>query len=457
MEAAKDMQIQEMKAPRLVMFPLPFQGHINPMIQLATLLHSKGFSITIIHTHFNAPNPSNFPNFHFECISDGLSNDQALNLEPLTLASILNETCQVPFEDCLSRLLSDGTDGLIKCIITDVVLHFTGAVAKKWGLPRIVLRTNSASSSGAVAAYKLRQEKGNISIKDQQPDALVSEFLPLRIKDLPDYSLTDPEMLERLVANVKNSTKASSGFIVNTFDSIEASALEKFRKGYHPLPIFAIGPLHKFSPGASNSLLKQDHSCITWLDKQAPHSVMYVSFGSLASINKTDVVEIAWGLANSDQAFLWVVRPGSIRGDDWVELPEGFEEKTRERGWIVKWAPQQEVLAHPSVGGFWTHNGWNSTLESICEGVPMLCCPYLWDQKVNARYVSYVWRVGLQLENGFERGEMEWAIRRLMVETEGKEIRERVSGLKENAISCLRRGGSSHESLESLIDLIMSF
>ena len=101
------------------------------------------------------------------------------------------------------------------------------------------------------------------------------------------------------------------------------------------------------------------------------------------------------GLANSNQPFLWVVRPGLVRGYEWLEpLPDGFLEMVCGRGHLVKWAPQQEVLAHPAIGGFWTHNGWNSTLEAVSEGVPMICLPYFGDQRVNARYVSQVWELG---------------------------------------------------------------
>ncbi|XP_058110955.1 UDP-glycosyltransferase 76B1-like isoform X2 [Magnolia sinica] len=379
MEVSRDMQIQAPKVPHLVILPIPFQGHINPMLQLATLLHSKGFSITIIHTDYNSPNPSNYPNFNFEPLPVGLSDGQVRTKDLVTILCILNDSCQAPFHDRLSRLLLDGP---VTCIITDELFYFTKAVADQLKLPRILLGTSSATFATTMASLKLLRQNGLLSI--------------------------------------------------------------------------TVGPLYKFSPGSSNSLLTQDYSCMAWLDKQAQQTVIYVSFGSSASFDKRDVVEIAWGLANSNQPFLWVVRPGSIHGHDWVELPKGFEEKTREKGHIVKWAPQQEVLAHPSVGGFWTHNGWNSTLESICEGVPMLCCPYLLDQNVHARYVSHVWRVGMQLENGFDRSEIEWAVRKLMVEIEGKEMRECVGALKENAMRCMAKGGSSYESLESLIHLIMS-
>lgn len=204
--------------------------------------------------------------------------------------------------------------------------------------------------------------------------------------------------------------------------------------------------------------MAEDHTSISWLDKQMPKSVIYVSFGSLASIDKEGFVEVAWALANCRHPFLWVVRPGLVCGSEWLEpLPEGFREMLNGRGHIVKWAPQVEVLAHPSVGAFWTHSGWNSTLESICEGVPMICTPCFGDQLVNARYVSYVWKVGLQLENGLKRDGIDMAIGRLMVQKEGDEIRERVLGLKRGADLCLQPGGSSFESLNKLVNYISLF
>ncbi|XWS65912.1 hypothetical protein CRYUN_Cryun05aG0154300 [Craigia yunnanensis] len=253
-----------------------------------------------------------------------------------------------------------------------------------------------------------------------------------------------------------NQSKASSGLIWNTFEELEQSALETLHQELG-VPLFPIGPFHKSFPVSSSSLLTQDQSCISWLDKQEYKSVIYVSFGSLAAIHENQFLEIAWGLANSKQPFLWVVRPGLIKGSERLEpLPNGFLETLGGRGHIVKWAPQQEVLAHPSVGAFWTHNGWNSTLESICEGIPMICMPCFSDQRVNARYVTEIWRVGLQLENGPERGEIERTIKRLMKEKDGEKIRKRVLHLKEKSNQCLSEGGSSRQSLDSLVHHILS-
>ena len=123
-------------------------------------------------------------------------------------------------------------------------------------------------------------------------------------------------------------------------------------------------------------------------------------WGSLDSIDEKALAEMAWGLANSDQPFLWVIRPGSVHGSKWIELLlENLRDSIGERGGIVKWAPQKEVLAHEAVGGFWSHCGWNSPLESMCEGVPMVCWPCFGDQHVNARYFSHVWGVSLEVEH----------------------------------------------------------
>lgn len=292
---------------------------------------------------------------------------------------------------------------------------------------------------------------------DSQLESLVPEVAPLQVKDLPSITTKDSENLYKLLSNMVQQAKASSGLIWNTFSELEESALIQSREQF-PVPNFPIGPFHKSFPASSSSLLTEDRSSISWLNTQKPKSVLYVSFGSIADMGGNEFLEMAWGLANSKQPFLWVVRPGLVRGSEWLEaLPSGFKEKIGENGCIVKWAPQQEVLAHFAVGGFWTHNGWNSTLESICEGVPMICSPCFGDQLVNAKHVSDVWRIGLRFGKGVERGEVERGIRRVMLEREGEEMRERILCLKDKADACLKEGGSSYQSLEQLVSYILSF
>lgn len=139
-----------------------------------------------------------------------------------------------------------------------------------------------------------------------------------------------------------------------------------------------------------------------------------------------------------------------------VCLPENFIEMTEGRGCIVKWAPQKEVLAHDAVGGFLSHCGWNSTLESMSEGVPMICGPRFGDQMVNTRYIVNEWRVGLELER-FDRVCIEFAIRKVLVGKEGKGIRERAIEMKQEIEVGINKGGSSHKALNDLVNFINSF
>ncbi|CAJ1862811.1 unnamed protein product [Sphenostylis stenocarpa] len=448
------------KGRRLLLVPLPLQGHINPMLQLAQILYTKGFSITIIHPSFNSPNPSNYPHFNFSCIEDEFVLTESSDL--LSFLIELNAKCVEPFKECVGKLLQsdDAWEEPVACLISDAICHFTQGVAHSLQLPRLVLRTSGVSSFVAFAAYPLFRQRGYIPTQDCKLEEEVEELPPLRVKDLPLVKTEEPEKYYELLHNFVKETKGSLGVIWNSFEELESPALTKLGKEFS-IPMFPIGPFHKYFPSSSSSssLISQDQTSITWLDTHKHNSVVYVSFGSLAAMTETEFLEIAWGLANSKHPFLCVVRPGLIKGSEWLEaLPSGFVENLEGRGLFVKWAPQLEVLAHSAVGAFWTHNGWNSTMESICEGVPMICMPFFTDQKVNARYVSHVWRVGLQLDERIERGEIERSIRRLMdPNVEGKEIRDRALKLKEEAKICLQQGGSSSSSLEDLLTYILSF
>ncbi|KAG4920270.1 hypothetical protein JHK82_049234 [Glycine max] len=314
------------------------------------------------------------------------------------------------------------SSGQVKKEFPNALCYFTQAVADSLQLPRIVLRTGGVSSFVAFTAFPSLREKGYVPIQECKLEEPVEELPPLRVKDLPMIKTEEPEKYYELLRMFVKETKGSLRVIWNSFEELESSALTTLSQEFS-IPMFPIGPFH-----------------------------------NVAAITETEFIEIAWGLVNNKHPFLWVVRLGLIKGSEWLEpLPSGFMENLEGRGLIVKWAPQLEVLAHSTIGAFWTHNGWNSTLESICEGVPMICMPCFTDQKVNARYVSHVWRVGLQLEKGVDRGEIERTIRRLMdANVERKEIRGRAWKLKEVAKVCLKQGGSSFSSLEFLVAYILS-
>ncbi|KAJ9541801.1 hypothetical protein OSB04_028307 [Centaurea solstitialis] len=419
---------------RIVLFPMPFQGHITPMLQLANILHTQGFKITIIHTEYNSPNYSNYPRFTFKSISDDFSEvvkqfpEAGLDLS--YYLRYLNKTCVDPFRNCLAELLAD--EEKVSCMITDAGFYFTQAVADALKIPRLVLQTNSLACIVAcdIILSLSTFPKGQVTFKltyigthihssilyfmfyiyriepkltdSVDHEARVMEFPPLKVKDVGKGTI-DHKGMGELMINTRNQMKASSGIIWNTFKELEESALETICQGYR-IPNFTLGPFHKYSTASSSSLIEQDRNILSWLDTQAPKSVIYVSFGSITCITDSEFQEVAHGLANTGLPFLWVVRPGMVRGSEWFEsLPEKFLESVGDKGRIVKWSPQPKVLAHPATGCFWTHTGWNSTLESICEGVPMVCSPCMADQTDKCKmcvqrleYWRFFWRTGLK-------------------------------------------------------------
>ncbi|KAF3434392.1 hypothetical protein FNV43_RR25495 [Rhamnella rubrinervis] len=427
----EEKQLQEGKrhGRRLVFVLYPFQGHISPMLGLATILHSAGFSITIVHPQFNSPSPINHPpDFTFISIPDPLSQ---------------GKVSPGDFAAAMAALNGD-------------------SVADHLKLPAINVRTSAAITFIAFASLPHPQHHGYMSLQELFSQDLGPNLQSLKLKELlePMTSHIHSNALPDLRAKMREATSSSSAIIVNTLEFLEHEVLEII-KGYFSPPIFTIGPFHKLAQTtfSSTSLLKENTDCISWLDKQAPQSVIYVSFGSMASMDGKEVHEIAWGLGSSQQPFLWVVRSGSVRGSDQPNplLPEGFEEGVGERGCIVEWAPQKEVLGHSSVGGFWSHCGWNSTLESVCERVPMICRPFFGDQGFNARYVCRAWKAGLELEGTLERDKIEKAVRRLMVDEEGVEMRKKTLEFKVKTQLALKEGGSSYNSLEELVEKILSF
>lgn len=281
----------------------------------------------------------------------------------------------------------------------------------------------------------------------------------LRRRDLPSFcrsdTLSGPSI--QLFKNENQENARAKGLILNTFDDIEGPVLDNIRASCPNL--YTIGPLHahlkmKLTAKSchtisSNSLRKEDKSCMNWLDSQPYKSVIYVSFGSIATVTRDQLMEFWYGLVNSGCKFLWVIRPDTITGDG--EIPEEVLKGTNERGYIVGWAPQEEVLAHQSVGGFLTHSGWNSTLESVVEGVPMICWPYFMDQQVNSRFVSEVWKLGLDMKDTCDRVIVEKMVKDLMVERRDEFLKSsnRMAIL---ANKSLCEGGSSYSNLERLID-----
>jgi hypothetical protein len=162
------------------------------------------------------------------------------------------------------------------------------------------------------------------------------------------------------------------------------------------------------------NLSKEDTKCLEWLGSKEMTSVVYVNFGSITIMSEEKLLEFAWGLANSKKPFLWIIRPDLVSGGS-VVLSSAFVDEISDRGLIVSWCPQEKVLNHPSVGRFLTHCGWNSTTESICAGVPMLCWPFFGVQPTDCRFICNEWEIGIEIDTNVKREEVEKLVNELMM------------------------------------------
>jgi pathogen-inducible salicylic acid glucosyltransferase len=197
-------------------------------------------------------------------------------------------------------------------------------------------------------------------------------------------------------------------------------------------------------------------ACMKWLNDRPEGSVVYVSFGSVAAVEVEQMEEIAWGLRMSNRCFLWVVRESEE-----VKLPKNFVEEMSEKGLVVRWCSQLEVLGHEAVGCFVTHCGWNSTLEALSFGVPMVGVPHYSDQSTNAKYIMDVWKMGLKApvdEKGIVRREAaEQCIKEIMEGERGKEMKKNVFKWRKLAKEAVDEGGSSDKNIDEFVAKLVNY
>lgn len=202
---------------------------------------------------------------------------------------------------------------------------------------------------------------------------------------MPDafYDRDDPTY--RYFLNVATYLPKSKGIIINTFHSLEPRIIEALMDGacvpnQLTPPIYCIEPLIVDAKDRAVGLRDASSECLAWLDLQPEKSVVLLCFGSRGTFSEVQLKEMAMGLERSSQIFLRVVKspPDSNMTEPNLEvlLPEGFLERTKYSSLLVKsWEPQSSILRHGSIGGFVTHCGWNSVVEAVSCGVPMIAWP----------------------------------------------------------------------------------
>ncbi|KAL2929359.1 7-deoxyloganetin glucosyltransferase [Bienertia sinuspersici] len=265
--------------------------------------------------------------------------------------------------------------------------------------------------------------------------------------------------------SVERNCKSSVPIIFNTFVELELEVLNHI-SSIVVGPIYTIGPLHfplkqlmdnlednNEIISLGSNLWKQDLQCLKWLDSKKSNSVVYVSFGSITTMTKENLIEFAWGLANSDRHFLWVIRSDIVAGGSPI-LPLEFLNRTKDRGMLVNWCDQENVLNHPAIGAFLTHCGWNSSLDTICGGKPVLCWPFFAEQQTNCWYLCNKWGMGMEINTDVTRNEVEKQVREVMEGEKGEEMRKNALKWKSLAEVATNPNGSSYLNFEQLINQV---
>ncbi|KAL2491851.1 UDP-glycosyltransferase 85A1 [Abeliophyllum distichum] len=467
------------KKPHAVCIPLPAQGHINPMLKLAKLLRSNGFHITFVHTEFNyerliktrdEASMKAVEDFQFATVSDGLpqSNPRGiLDLPALGVSMPIH--CKDSFRKLIEKLNSSADVPPVTCVVSDGVMSFTLEVAREFNIPEILFFTLSACGMWGYLHFDQLLQRGYFPFKDESwlsngyLDTII-DWIPamkgIRLKDLPTFIRTtnrDDILFNYNLESVNNALNTGS-IILNTFDDLEQEVLDVMKSKFHN--IYTIGPLSLLSEqiisceakleSIEASLWKEDEKCLEWLDNRDARSVVYVNYGSLIIMTLKQLREFAWGLANSKYSFLWVIRPNLVNGGTEI-ISQDFLDEIKDRGLILDWCPQERVLGHPSIGGFLTHCGWNSILESISHGVPMICWPFFADQQMNCLYMCTKWGIGMEIDSDVKREEVEGLVRELMGGKMGKEMREKAMELKKKAERATKQGGSSYINFDLLL------
>jgi hypothetical protein len=453
----------------LVLYPWLGVGHLNPMVELAkTLLrHGLGVIIAVVDApdtdavsaaavaRLAAANPA----IAFRLLQSPASPD--LGAHPVKRSIDTMRLANPALRDLL-RSLSAADVLLLDMFCVDAL-----DVAAELGIPAYFFFP-SAASNLAVFLNLPYYYPTVPSFREMGKTTLVRCFPgmpPIRAMDMLQ-TIHDKESDATKVRLYQFKRMAEGrGVLVNSFDWLQPWALRALNDGVcvpgRPMPrVYCIGPLVNDGHKAAERDGER-HECLAWLDAQPRWSVVFLCFGSMGAFSAAQLQEMARGLESSGHRFLWAVRSPPEERSQFPEpnlerlLPAGFLERTRNRGMVVKnWAPQSEVVQHEAVAAFVTHCGWNSTLEAIMSGLPMICWPLFAEQRMNKVFMVEEMKIAVEME-GYEEfvkaEEVEAKVRLVMDTDQGKKLRERLAIVKEKGLEAIHEGGSSEAAFAKFL------
>ncbi|KAJ4838799.1 hypothetical protein Tsubulata_021618, partial [Turnera subulata] len=457
--------------PHVVIFPFMAQGHTIPLLDISKALASRGLKVTIITTPSNAPfilsNISAHPTVSLSILTfpkvpylpEGCENIANLPSNHLLMPFVeATENLQKPFEDILRGMCNSSKSTPI-CVISDMFLYWTLEPCRLFDIPRLVSYGMGTLPMLIVrSVYCLLPNLGELS----NPEAIelpnVSLPFPLINTDLPPPFWRGRDAVPRVISQLEQASGDSWGIVVNCFEELEHEYICPLESLFgKEIRAWLVGPLLLHGQG-----IEKQHSCLymKWLDRQVEAGfVIYVSFGSQGHLSDKQMEEIAFGLEMAGQPFIW-----AIKSKTWTP-PVGWEERVKGRGLVLRdWVEQRNILAHPAIGGFMTHCGWNSVIEGLSMGVPLLTWPMEAEQMLNAKYVANGLKAGIMIpQERDEEYEIKViyrraicdAVKQLMTGDQGKEARHKARDIGKMARKAVEKGGSSIKRLDELIECLL--
>lgn len=466
-----------------VLVPLMAQGHTIPMTDMACLLARHGARVSFVTTPLNASRIAGlidhaaaaglairFVRLRFPAAEFGLPEgcENADMLQSRDLFKNFMDACAALREPLAAYLREQEQPP--SCIVSDMSHWWTGDIAREFGVPRLTF--NGFCGFASLARYIMVRDNLLEHVQDENELVSFPGFpTPLELTKARCPGSVSVPGLDQIRKKMYEEEMRSSGVVINSFQELEALYIESFEQ-VTGKKVWTVGPMCLCNQDSNtmaargNKASMDEAQCLQWLDSMDPGSVIFVSFGSMARTAPQQLVELGLGLESSNRAFIWVIKAGDKFPEVEGWLADGFEERVKDRGLIIRgWAPQVMILWHRSVGGFMTHCGWNSTLEGVCAGVPMITWPHFAEQFVNERLVVDVLKTGVEVgvkgvtQWGHEQEEVtvtkddvEAAVSRLMDEGEAAEemrMRAREFGVK--ARKALVEGVSSYNNINLLI------
>ncbi|KAJ1700454.1 hypothetical protein LUZ63_000233 [Rhynchospora breviuscula] len=436
----------------------PFGTHVMPLLSLtkalASMFPSSHFSFLCTdHSLASLPSPL-ISNISFVPISDGLTGATvATNIEA-KIGLFLKSFEKSLREGLKAAELVAGCK--VCCVMSDAFLSMackvTSEMSAKWvpvwtGGPQALLahlntdliRETVGVGDEAIKAYGDK----NINFVPGLSHHLVSDLQEGIITG--DLNSPFSTMLHQMAHRLPNS----SAVVLNTVHGLDSTVDSFFMQKF--ANYFPTGPFHLLN-STDTEPLTDSYGCLPWLDQHEPSTVAYISLGTIVTITPAELMSLANGLATSGVPFIW-----SLNEKTQPFLPPGFIDKVNEtgKGKIVPWAPQINVLGHTAVGVFICHCGWNSVMESIAAGVPILCRPFFGDQLVNARAISHIWKFSITLDGMVftEQGVIR-ALEVVLKGEEGRKMRDKVRELKDMVNIALIQQGSSRDNLKRLMKIV---